>query len=134
MEIEKISGIIPAQCDKIFLHLSDMRNFIRYLPENQISNIVADENHCTFSLSQIGKFGIKMVEKNPPHLVKFSGDEHVPFQFLLSFFIEPAENESSRVKLQLMAMLNPFLVSLAKAPLGNFADEIIKKIEKINYQ
>lgn len=131
MEIVSRVGKVSATEERIYSLLSDFSNLGSFVPPDQVSDFTSDVDSCSFTVSNVGKFGMRIIEREPSKLVKIVNDESVPFQFFMWIQIKQAAENDSRVKITLRADLNPMLKMVAKKPLTKFVEALIDKIETI---
>jgi carbon monoxide dehydrogenase subunit G len=131
MEIESRIGKVEANQERIYTLLSDFSNLGSFVPPGQVSDFTSDADSCSFTVAKIGKFGMRVIEREPFKLVKIANDENVPFQFFMWIQIKEVAANDSRVKITLRADLNPMLKMVAKKPLSSFVESLISKIETI---
>lgn len=131
MEIESRIGKVSANQERIFTLLSDFTNLGSFVPPEQVADFKSDTDSCNFTVAHIGKFGMRIIEREPFKLVKIANDENVPFSFFMWIQIKEVEPNDSRVKITLKADLNPMLKMVAKKPLTSFVESLISKIETI---
>ncbi len=131
MEIESRIGKVEANQERVYTLLSDFTNLGSFVPPDQVSDFKSDADSCSFTVAKIGKFGMRVVEREPFKLVKIANDENVPFQFFMWIQIKEMAANDSRVKVTLRADLNPMLKMVAKKPLNSFVESLISKIETI---
>ncbi|MFA6403808.1 MAG: SRPBCC family protein [Salinivirgaceae bacterium] len=131
MEIESRIGTIPSNQQKAFSLLSDFRNLDKFMPRDQVSDLISDVDSCHFNIAKIGKFGMRIVERVPNNQVKITNTESVPFSFTLWFYLTPISDNKTSVKISLKADLNPIFKLVAQKPLTNFIEALIGKLETI---
>ena len=126
-------GKVPHAQEKIYGFLADFRNFNRLIPEDRIENWEAGQDSCSFSVQGVGNVGLKMVEKRPGELLKFTGDSSANIGFTLWIQIKEATPGDSRVKVTLEADLNPMIRVVAAQPLKQFLEILVGYIEKFDF-
>jgi hypothetical protein len=129
MEIESRIGIIPSNQHEAFSLLSDFRNLDKFMPPDQVSDLISDTDSCHFNIAKIGKFGMRIVERLPSNQVKITNTESVPFSFTLWFYLTPFSDKETSVKISLKADLNPIFKIVAQKPLTNFIETLVSKLE-----
>ncbi len=131
MEIESRIGKVVCSQERIYSILSDFSNLSDYIPADQVSDFTSDSDNCSFTVANVGKFGMRIMEREPSKLVKITNDASVPFQFFMWIQIKEVEANDSRVKITFKADLNPMIKMVAKNPLTKFIEGLIDKIETI---
>jgi carbon monoxide dehydrogenase subunit G len=126
--IESKIGKIESSSEKVYSFLSDFNNFENLVPQDKISNWNSTEDTCSFSVTGVGEFGMKIIEKEPHKLIKISNDEKVPFNFYLWVQLKEAEVNDTRIKITIKAQLNPMLKMAAQKPLQQMVDTIVDQL------
>ena len=117
---------LPAE--KLFEISSDGRNFARYL-SNQVKDIEATEDSCTFTVENIAKITLKILEKTPYTCIRFTAenDKNIPF-FLTLNYSKISENETD-VEVGIDIDLPGFFKPVLQKPLQRFIDTLSEKIK-----
>ena len=131
MEIESRIGTIQSSQQEAFSLLSNFTNLEKFMPPDQVSDLITDAESCSFNIAKIGKFGMRIVERIPNDRVKITNTENVPFNFTLMFYLTPISDNETTVKINLKADLNPIFKLVAQKPLTNFIEALIGKLETI---
>ena len=129
--IECRIGKINSSEEKIFNLLSKFNNFNNFIPQEKVKNYVATEDTCSFTIDNIGDFGMRIIERQPFSLVKITNDEKVPFNFNFWIQLKKVAENDTRVKLTIKAELNAMLKMVAKKPLTNFVNTLVDKLEEM---
>lgn len=131
MQIESRVGQVMASQDFVYKLLSDFNNLEKYIPADQVSDFKSDADSCSFNIQNVGKFGMRIIERNPSQLIKISNDQSVPFAFNLWIQLNEIRETDTRVKITLRADLNPVFKMVAQKPLTGFVEALVSKIETI---
>jgi carbon monoxide dehydrogenase subunit G len=131
MEIVSRIGKIKAQQDKIYNLISDFSNLGDYIPKDKVKDFVSDADSCSFSIDKIGKFGMKIIDKEPSKTIKIANNDDVNFKFNMWIQLKEVNELDTRVRITLKADLNPMMKMMAKKPLNNFINTLIDKLETI---
>ncbi|MCK9207579.1 MAG: hypothetical protein M0P66_10750 [Salinivirgaceae bacterium] len=131
MEIESRVGQVMASQKYVFQLLSDFNNIAKFIPNEQVSDFVSDADSCSFTINNIGKFGMRIIEREPSKLLKIVNDYHVPFSFNMWIQLKDVDTKDTRVKITLRAELNPLLKVVAQKPLTSFVEALVTKMETI---
>ncbi|MBI9068568.1 MAG: SRPBCC family protein [Salinivirgaceae bacterium] len=131
MDIESRVGKIQANQEKVYALISDFSNLGNYVPHDKVNDFTSDTDSCSFTVDTIGKFGMKIIEREPTKTVKIANDDSVPFKFNLWIQLKEVAENDTRVKVTLKADLNPMLKMVAKKPLTQFVDTLLDKLEMI---
>jgi hypothetical protein len=131
MEIESRIGTIQADQSYVFYILSDFRNLNKFMPPEQVSDLVSDMDSCSFTIASIGKFGMRIVEREPYTKIKIGNTEFVPFSFTLVIHLTEVSEKITQIEIRLNADLNPIIKLVAQKPLTNFLETLVSKLETI---
>jgi carbon monoxide dehydrogenase subunit G len=132
--IESKIGVVPHPAEKIYRYISNFDNFRELIPPDRVSDFESTGDTCRFRVEGIGQAGLKIVEKEPPKLIKISSDEHTSFDFLLWIQIKEVSEGDSRLKITTEVHLNPMMAAMAKKPLKNFVDTLVEQAEKLSFE
>ena len=70
---------IPHPSGVVFDFLSNFDNFKSLLPSDKISNWESTGDACRFSVLGIGELGLKIIEKVPSQIIKYTTNGKTPF-------------------------------------------------------
>jgi hypothetical protein len=132
-KIESRTAKIMASDEKVFQLFSDLTNFESYIPKDKVNLINTSQESCEFELKGIGKFGLKITEKDPFKLVKISSFGETPLNFLLCINIKHLEENSCFLQLNIETDVNPFLMTMIKSPLQTLVETIIDQMERFSF-
>lgn len=130
MEIVSRIGKIQANEDKIFEKISDFRNLGERIPQDKVKDFTADADSCSFSIDKMGKFGMKIIEREPNKLIKIANSEETPLKFNMWIQLKQVAENDTRVKVTLRADINPFMKAMVKKPLTSFVESLITGLEQ----
>ncbi len=128
--IESRIGKIEEKEETVFQFLSNFRNFENLVPQDKISGWEAAEDSCRFTISGIGEVGLKIVDKEPHKVIKYSGDNLATVDFHLWIQLKRVDDRDTRIRITFKAELNPMLNTLAKKPLQEFVNILVDKLEQ----
>jgi hypothetical protein len=98
------------------------------MPE-QITNWKSDNNSCSFTIQGMADISLTFGEKVPKSFVKLVPLGKVPFSFSLGLKIIE-DNDSTIVKIEVDADLNPMMAMMAKRPLENLVNVMASNINE----
>ena len=130
---ESRTGTLSCSADKLFLFVTDIRNFERFAPKGAISNWQADRESCSFSVSMLGTVSFRLSEKVEYSKVVFNGDALKKNDFELILNISDNQQNPAGVKVALNAELNPMMKMIAVKPIGQFLEMLISEREKFTH-
>jgi carbon monoxide dehydrogenase subunit G len=133
MRIESRVGKIKQNDEVIFQRIADFNNINTFAPGNadEVSNMQADEDSCSFDVKNMGRFGMRIIEREPHKLVKISSDGQTPFKFTMWIQLKQVSQMDTRVKITLDAELNAMLKMMAKKPLTKMVDTMVDRFEQM---
>jgi len=117
---------IPAA--KLFELTSNCQNLARYLPE-QVKEFSATEDACTFTIENIAKVTLAILEKTPFTYIRYKAenDKNIPITLELNY-TAVSENETD-VQADLEVDIPFFLKPVIQEPLQRFVEELSQKIK-----
>lgn len=130
-KIESRVGKITASEERVFTLISDFSNLGSMIPADQVKDFTSDVDSCSFTIDKVGKFGMRIIEREPFSVVKVASDETVPFKFNLWIQLKKVSDIDTRVKVTLKAELNAMMKMVAKKPLTNFVEMLVNRLETI---
>ena len=133
MRLESKIGTIPYSDKRIYTFLTDFNNFKNLIPEDKLKDWQADETSCSFTISPLGRTGVKIVEKQPFKLIKLTSLEESSYHFVFWLQLKAVSENDTRVKLTLEADLNAMLETMARKPLQEFLDKLVDQLSKFTY-
>ncbi len=124
--LEEIKGrtvVINKPSYAIYTALSDLNNIAAALPEQYRDKVTIDQDTITGQVQGFS-LGVKVNNRTPFSRIDFEGVGQMPFPFLLSFFTEPADDNTTYFHIELKAELN----TLMKMMFGKRLQEIVDKL------
>ncbi|OFX85822.1 MAG: hypothetical protein A2W99_05970 [Bacteroidetes bacterium GWF2_33_16] len=120
------TGKINLLDEKIYTFLSDFTNLKNIIPADKVSDFSATADSCQFTVSGLGKAGLKMVEKEPFKLIKITSNGG-PFSFFFWIQLKPVDEETSStaLRLTLEAELNPMMRMVIGNQIQNGLDKLV---------
>ena len=128
MIIEGKPAKINHSIDRVYDFLTNFNNFEPLMPE-QITNWKSDNNSCSFTIQGMADISLTFGEKVPKSFVKLVPLGKVPFSFSLGLKIIE-DNDSTIVKIEVDADLNPMMAMMAKRPLENLVNVMASNINE----
>lgn len=127
---ESRTGIVQCTSEELYHYLTDMRNFGRFIPQNNISDVSISKDTFDINVNLLGKVNIRIGEMKEFSEVRYSGNAAQINEFSLVVKFLDKGSAQSEVKLSVLASLNPFLKMLAAEPMNKFLETIIAEMEK----
>jgi carbon monoxide dehydrogenase subunit G len=97
-----------------------------------VKDFTFDNDSVSFSVSPIGKIGLRIIEREPNKTIKFES-EHSPFQFNLWIQLVSTGPYETKSKITLKADLNPFIKSLVEKRLQDALDKMADMMTMLPY-
>ncbi len=127
---ESRTGSVHCTAEELYHFLADMRNFGRFIPENNLGKISISKDTFTIDVNMLGKVNIRIGEMKEFSEVAYSGNAAQINDFSLVVKFLDKGSSRSEVKLSVLANLNPFLKMLAAEPMKKFLETIVAEMEK----
>jgi carbon monoxide dehydrogenase subunit G len=115
----------------IYQFVSDFNNLKQFVPADKVNDFESDTDSCHFSVPNLGKVGLRIVERQPTNTIKVSGDGMGNQQFNLWVQLKQVAENDTRIKLTIKADLNPMLKMMAAKPIQQFLDKLVDVFEQI---
>jgi len=132
-KIESRVGTIASNEESIYGFISNFNNFKQFIPADKIQDFESTEDSCKFSVPNMGKVGLRIIEKIPSNTIKISGDGMANQQFNLWVQLKQVAHNDTKVKITIKADLNPMLKMMVNKPLQNFVDKLVEGMEKMKF-
>jgi hypothetical protein len=128
MQISSPQTRVNLPAAKLFELASNGKNFARFLSE-QAKDITATEDTCSFTVENIAKITLKILDKTPFTSIRFAAenDKNIPL-FIQLNYTEVSENETDVIA-NLDIDLPIFLKPVLQTPLQRFMDSLSEKIK-----
>ena len=69
--------------ETIFNFLSNFDHFAEVIPQDKIKNWQSFGDSCRFTIDPVGEVGLRIVDKEAPKTLKYTGEGKTPFNFFL---------------------------------------------------
>jgi carbon monoxide dehydrogenase subunit G len=126
---ESRQGELTGTDEEVYIFVTDIRNFERFIPEGILKSWQADRESCSFEVSMLGKVTLSLSEKELNKKVVFKGDALKKNDFSLLLHISKNNNDLAVVKVSLEADLNPIIKMMAANPVNKFLEKLIGEME-----
>jgi carbon monoxide dehydrogenase subunit G len=126
---ESRQGELTGTDEEVYIFVTDIRNFERFIPEGILKSWRADRESCSFEVSMLGKVTLSLSEKELNKKVVFKGDALKKNDFSLLLHISKNNNDLAVVKVSLEADLNPIIKMMAANPVNKFLEKLIGEME-----
>ena len=119
----------------VYQLLSDLSNIDKVkdrIPEDKVKDLTFDTDSIGIN-TPMGAVKLNIVERDEPKCIKFETTESpLPFNFWIQ--ILPVTVQSSKMKLTIMADLNPFIKGMVSKPLQEGVEKIADALQSIKYE
>jgi len=133
MEVKVESKIGRLVCgeSRIYNFLSDCGNFQQFAANEKVKNWISDSESCSFTIDGVGDVAIRIVERRPDELIKFSIENTQAKNIFLWVQLKNVHPEDTRIKLTAKLDANPMLRMFISKPLKQGLDKIVETLENI---
>lgn len=132
MNLNKESNILNFPSEKIYKHISNINNFEEILGDDIKDFNVIDKEFFTIKIGSLPTINLKLeLFENQKQVKLVSTNPKIIFYFKLS--IEKIDDKKSKIKMNFTGKFSSMMEMMIKSPINKFADEIINKIDKIDF-
>ena len=119
---------VALSAEQAFLFYAEPDNLKSLMPE-QITDWESGEDWCRFLIKGMGHVKLKIGEKSPYSKLTYLPDGKMPFDFGLQFLFVSKNENACEIQIAIDADLsNPMMAMLAKKPLQNLVNEMVKRL------
>ncbi len=131
MQIESKVGKILRPAEDIYNIISDFRRIEPLIPKEKVKDFTSTEYNCSFTAEGAGNIELKIVNKEPFSLVKYTGGGNIPLTFFLWIQLKEAATNDTRIKITLRADIPKVMEVMFKNKIGKALDSLIDRISNI---
>jgi hypothetical protein len=117
---------LPAA--KLFEMAGNCQNLSRYLPQ-EIKDFTATEDFCTFTIENITKVTLKILDKIPYTFLRYTAENDKSIPLFLELKINTIDENETDVEVNLDVDIPFFLKSMIEKPLQRFVTELSNRIK-----
>lgn len=130
MKIDSTKSLVNAPIQTVFDFLTNTENLYHLMPQDNISEWVADTKSCSFKVQ--GGITISLVQKElqPNHLIILNSGEKSPFPFTLNVHLSEAEGGNTEGYIAFDGEVNMFMKMLVEKPMTNLFNYMSNKLQK----
>lgn len=114
--------------------LKEVKEKVPNAPDLKLDNFQATEDECSFSISPIGKVGIRVVERELNKTVKLEGSESLPMKFNCWIQLVPLAQDSCKIRLTVHADMNPMIKMMINKHLKEGVNKVADALTKIPFE
>lgn len=111
--------------------ITDLRNFERFIPANEVNDLAITRETCSFSVSMLGTVTVSIASVNAPVSVSYLGNALQIDDFDINVTISATSVGKSEVMVFFEADLNPLLKMIASGPVERLLEQLVDEMEKI---
>jgi len=119
---------VKQNITKLFELTNNCQNFSRYISE-QVKDMKATEDSCSFTIENITTVNLKILEKIPHTNIRFVAENDKNIPLFISLHYTPISETETDVEASLDIDIPIFLRPLVQKPLENFMKTISEKIK-----
>ncbi|MDR0973525.1 MAG: SRPBCC family protein [Prevotellaceae bacterium] len=126
---------IPFGATQVYARLSDLTNLETLrerLPESRIQGLSFTEDTLSFAVPSVGTITLRITECQPDVLIGFSTVAS-PLPFLLNIHLTPVSDAACRLRLEIVADVNPLVGGMLKKPMADSAEKIAAALALLPY-
>lgn len=118
--------------EKLFAFVTNFNNFEKLIPSDKVKNWQSDEESCSFTIPGIGSAGLRIIEKDPPSMVKITSEGGTPVKFLMWIQLKKMEENDTRIRITIDPQVNMMMMTMVKKPLKEFVDMIAERMSTLD--
>ena len=126
---ESRKGLIRYKPEVVFNFVADIRNLERFIPENTVTDLVTDNNSCSFRVGMLGRVDVKIDEKIPCSKIVYSGNLLQSNNFTLNLFLDEKDPGNTQAYILINSVMNPMLRMMAAEPVKRFLETLVTEME-----
>ena len=124
MEIKSKKATVSKAPYELYMAFVDMRNFVRFLPEDKKADVTADYDSI-HAMVQGFSIGVKVVDRTPYSKIEFV-DDGAPFAFKLTMHFDASSDPyKTDFQIVLEAELNFMMKTLLGSKLKDALDKVV---------
>ena len=127
---------IPYPQQSVYEKLSDLNNLETVkdrMPEDKASELEFTHDTIAINIPPVGKISMQVIEREEPKTIKFQTLQS-PMPFNLWIQLLPVTDTSSKMKLTILADINPFIKAMVSKPLQEGIEKIADMLAMIHYE
>lgn len=129
-KLESKTLAVNASAAEVYKFLCDFNNLEKLMPE-KVNNWSSTEDTCKFTIQGMATLNMKQGKNEKDILVQMVATGKNPFYYDLNNHIKATGDQSCEVNIILNADMNPMLAMMAKGPLENFINILVKELVEL---
>ena len=132
MKLTKETNTLNFTSRKIYSFISNVYNFEKILGDDIKDFTILDNEKFSAKIGSLPKINLKLELYDNQEKVKLvSSNPKMDFSF--EFFVEKIDNSKSKIKMDFLGNFSSMIEMMVKNPMDKFTQEIISKLDKIDF-
>jgi len=123
---------LKCSAEEFYYFVTDIRNLRQFIPAETVSNLIVEQDSCSFQAGMLGTVKIWITEKVIFSRVVFTGGAVQVKNFSLVMDIRESSGSSAEVNVTILAEMNPFLKMIAADPVEQFLEKLTDEMERFD--
>ncbi len=123
---------LKYSAEECYYFVTDIRNFRQFIPADYVSDLILEQDSCSFQAGMLGTVEVRITEKVMFSKVVFTGIAVQVKNFSLVMDIRELSGRSAEVNVIILAEMNPFLKMIAADPLKKFLEKLVDEMERFD--
>ena len=132
MKLTKETNTLNFTSRKIYTFISNVYNIEKILGNDIKDFTILDNEKFSAKIGSLPKINLKIELCDNQEKVKLvSSNPKMDFSF--EFFVEKIDNSKSKIKMNFLGNFSSMIEMMVKNPMDKFTQEIISKLDKIDF-
>jgi len=123
---------LKCSAEEFYYFVTDIRNLRQFIPADTVSNLMVEQDSCSFEAGILGTVKIRITGKVIFSRVVFTGGAVQVKNFSLVMDIRESSGSSAEVNVTILAEMNPFLQMIAADPVKQFLEKLTDEMERFD--
>jgi hypothetical protein len=123
---------LKCSAEEFYYFITDIRNLWQFIPADTISNLMVEQDSCSFQAGMLGAVKVWITEKVIFSRVVFTGGAVQVKNFSLVMDIRESSGSSAEVNVTILAEMNPFLKMIAADQVEQFLEKLTDEMERFD--
>lgn len=131
LQVESKIGKIERNQEEIYELLSDFNKASKLFPPDKLQGAIIEQDRVVVTHPEAGKIEFSILQKEPPSLIKYSGNLQNNYNFFLWMQLKSLTELDTRFKITIKLEVPSMIGWALKSKLKNMLDEMVDRIEKM---
>ncbi|MCU0458606.1 MAG: hypothetical protein MUE37_05890 [Bacteroidales bacterium] len=122
-------GEVPCGDSDLYAFLTDMRNFRSVIPDGEVTDWEATEDHCSFKTVSTGRIKVSLSEALPHSELNYEAESFLTGRVKVRISLEYISNMRSAIRIDAGLNMNPLLRMLIGDSAGKYLETLMDLIE-----